>query len=178
MGVNDATLSCSAYLPHLEHQSRGSTDCNNGPRTSGCTTEGSSVHGDAWEHPAREPKLSQPSRHVMAEAWSDACLVCKLALAGEVHHLRLAPELDALHEVLQHHAATGASAYSGTLLLLILPWLQAQRHDTAPCHVSFPPGHYMLARQFRCRGCTLLAALNINWPLQESEVHGRSGRTC
>ena len=88
----------------------------------------------------------------MAEAWSDACLVCKLALAGEVHDLGLTPELDALHEVLQHHAAAGASAYSGTLLLFILPWLQAQRHDTAPCHVSFPPGHYMLARQFQMQG--------------------------
>jgi hypothetical protein len=37
-------------------------------------------------------------------------LVCKPALAGEVNNLGLAPEFDAFHEVLQHHAPAGTAA--------------------------------------------------------------------
>ena len=37
-------------------------------------------------------------------------LVCEPALAGEVNNLGLAPELDAVHEVLKHDAPAGTAA--------------------------------------------------------------------
>ena len=83
------------------------------------------MQGEDCEHPANGLHCTHDSEHVMPGAKSGACLIGKLALAGEVHDLGLAPEVNAFHEVLQHYAATGTSAYAGNFLLFILQRLQA-----------------------------------------------------